>query len=151
VRNLHAAVLPLPGIQGLPAHAEPAAQLAHVRACLRLLDRSDLLLLREPALAHDSSALGAPESDYKWIRLRGPAHADIIKTCRVLFGGWHRPNSVDWLIYCIERTTSISPPPGYPNDFPYVSAYSESAAEPGGSPPTGWSAAAIRDNWEWNL
>src|SRR5690606_29661155 len=75
VRNLHAAVLPLPGIQGLSAHAEPAAQLAHVRACLRLLDRSDLLLLREPALAHDSSAFGAPESDYKWIRFRGSAHA----------------------------------------------------------------------------
>src|SRR5690606_7400698 len=74
VRNLHAAVLPLPGIQGLSAHAEPAAQLAHVRACLRLLDRSDLLLLREPALAHDSSAFGAPESDYKWIRFRGSAH-----------------------------------------------------------------------------
>src|SRR5690606_12460137 len=73
VRNLHAAVLPLPGIQGLSAHAEPAAQLAHVRACLRLLDRSDLLLLREPALAHDSSAFGAPESDYKWIRFRGSA------------------------------------------------------------------------------
>src|SRR5690606_23504239 len=76
VRNLHAAVLPLPGIQGLSAHAEPAAQLAHVRACLRLLDRSDLLLLREPALAHDSSAFGAPESDYKWIRFRGSAHED---------------------------------------------------------------------------
>src|SRR5690606_2375572 len=73
VRNLHAAVLPLPGIQGLSAHAEPAAQLAHVRACLRLLDRSDLLLLREPALAHNSSAFGAPESDYKWIRFRGSA------------------------------------------------------------------------------
>src|SRR5690606_18732809 len=73
VRNLHAAVLPLPGIQGLSAHAEQAAQLAHVRACLRLLDRSDLLLLREPALAHDSSAFGAPESDYKWIRFRGSA------------------------------------------------------------------------------
>src|SRR5690606_6548705 len=73
VRNLHAAVLPLPGIQGLSAHAEPAAQLSHVRACLRLLDRSDLLLLREPALAHDSSAFGAPESDYKWIRFRGSA------------------------------------------------------------------------------
>src|SRR5690606_13141876 len=46
-----------------------------VRACLRLLDRSDLLLLREPALAHDSSAFGAPESDYKWIRFRGSAHS----------------------------------------------------------------------------
>lgn len=93
----------------------------------------------EGAEGHDATAYG------------GKYLADIIKTCRVLFGGWHRPNSVDWLIYCIERTTSISPPPGYPNDFPYVSAYSESAAEPGGSPPTGWSAAAIRDNWEWNL
>src|SRR5690606_27547448 len=77
VRNLHAAVLPLPGIQGLPAHAEPAAQLAHVRACLRLLDRSDLLLLREPALAHDSSAFGAPESDYKWIRFGGQLMACV--------------------------------------------------------------------------
>src|SRR5690606_22839530 len=26
-----------------------------------------------PALAHDSSAFGAPESDYKWIRFRGSA------------------------------------------------------------------------------
>src|SRR5690606_14793578 len=80
VRNLHAAVLPLPGIQGLSAHAEPAAQLAHVRACLRLLDRSDLLLLREPALAHDSSAFGAPESDYKWIRFRGSAQL-MLRRC----------------------------------------------------------------------
>src|SRR5690606_13823474 len=79
VRNLHAAVLPLPGIQGLSAHAEPAAQLAHVRACLRLLDRSDLLLLREPALAHDSSAFGAPESDYKWIRFRGSAQPQVVE------------------------------------------------------------------------
>src|SRR5690606_8459541 len=74
VRNLHAAVLPLPAIQGPPGHSEPAAQLAHVHAYRRLLDRSDLLLLREPALAHASSAFGAPESDYKWIRFRGSAH-----------------------------------------------------------------------------
>src|SRR5690606_12796399 len=74
VRNLHAAVLPLPGLQGLSDHAEPAEKLAHVRACPRLLARSNLPLHREPALGHDSPALGAQESDYKWIRFRGSAH-----------------------------------------------------------------------------
>src|SRR5512138_1650494 len=76
-RDLHAAVLALPGVQCLAAHTQSAAQLAHVRARFRLLDRRDLLLLREPALAHDSSAFGAPESDYKWIRFRGSAQGHV--------------------------------------------------------------------------
>src|SRR5690606_7685104 len=60
IRDVHAAELPLPAIEGLARDVVPAEQLGHFCARLVLLEDRDDLLFREPALPHLSSLLAAP-------------------------------------------------------------------------------------------
>lgn len=76
--------------------------------------------------------------------------AQIVKTCTVKNGlSWIRPNGVDHVIYCMERTIdpAITGSSTYfPTRSPDPSAFAESATEP-----TGWSQSAIRTLWKHNL
>lgn len=76
--------------------------------------------------------------------------AQIIKTCQVRSGVvWIRPNGVDHVIYCMER--SIDPAitgsaTYFPTRSPDPSSFLENATEP-----VGWSQNAVRVLWKHNL
>jgi hypothetical protein len=76
--------------------------------------------------------------------------AQIVKTCTVRNGlTWIRPNGVDHVIYCMERTidpTITGSSTYFPTRSPDPSDFAESATEP-----TGWSQSAIRILWKHNL
>src|SRR5690606_2811274 len=72
LRDAHAAVLPTPAVERVRADPMPPAQLTRLCPGIGFRQDSNDLLLREPALPHDSSRVKEPH--YSWIRFRGSAH-----------------------------------------------------------------------------
>src|SRR5690554_4311843 len=79
LRDLHAAVLPAPAVERVRADPMPPAQLPRLCPGIGFRQNSDDLLLREPALPHDSSRVKEPH--YNWIRFRGSAHGEYFFAC----------------------------------------------------------------------
>lgn len=69
--------------------------------------------------------------------------ATIMKTCK--YNTSSRASGIDHIVYCLER--SLSSRTGHHwSDRPAVSNFVEAATEP-----SGWSPAAIYNNWHWDI
>ena len=74
IRNIHPAVLRLPGVERCRRHPVLAAKLGDNRPRLMLSQNPDDLLFREPAPSHIRSLSCGPDSSYPWRRNKGARH-----------------------------------------------------------------------------
>lgn len=94
-------------------------------------------------LLDGSGTPGESSESYDTTNYPGSYLGSILKTCK--YNTSNRASGADHIVYCLEN--SLTSRTGiFWADRSAVSNYVESATEP-----FGWSLAAIRNNWHWNI